>query len=223
MLSNKELGYFLLMQTYVDYKNMVKADANAKTPMKTKDIAEALNITAQTVNTLLKKLEKLSIIYREKIEISGKNYKAVFINSDYCFRKGIGAEFSSKKTDKAVKVFINSLQDAFKEGLQPADIGFIYKTIQFIHYDTNLLAVNPAERDVEAVKTLSLEALADVMGLSVEETSRKLGNLQWNGMYVYGKTRVGKCLMIKANPYLLYRKAGEFNETLGAEFKVNTK
>lgn len=40
-------------------------------------------------------------------------------------------------------------------------------------------------------------------------------------MYVYGKVRVGGKLMIKANPYLLYRKAGEFNDNLGAEFIVN--
>lgn len=223
MLNNKDLGYFLLMQTYVDYKNMVKATADAKTPMKTKDIAEALGVTAQTANTLLKKFEKLNLITRKKVEIAGKNYKAVFINSDYCFRKGIGSEFSNKKTDKAVKVFINSLQEAHKQGLNPADIGFIYKTIQFIHYDTNLLVLNPAEKDLEAVNTLSLEALADVMRLSVEETSRKLSNLQWNGMFVYGKIRVGRELMIKANPHLLYRKAGEFNEALGAEFIVNTK
>lgn len=165
MLTNKDLGYFLLMQTFVDYKNMVKANADAKTPMKTKDIAEALDVTTKTLNNLLNKLEKLSLIYREKLEVAGKNYKAVFINSNCCFRKGIGAKFSNKKTDKAVKVFINSLQDAFKEGLQPADIGFIYKTIQFIHYDTNLLALNPAEKEIKAVQTLSLEALAEVMSL----------------------------------------------------------
>ncbi|MFE4129695.1 hypothetical protein [Peribacillus sp. YIM B13482] len=222
MLNNKELGYFLLLQTYVDYKNMVKANADAKTPMKTKEIAEALGVTAQTTNTVLKKFEKLSLIYRDKVEVAGKSYKAVFISSDYCFRKGVGAEYSNKKTDKAVKVFINSLQEAFKEGLQPADIGFIYKSIQFIHYETNLLVANPTERDLHQVQTLSLEALAEVMGLSVEETSRKLGNLQWTNMYVYGKIRVGRELIIKANPNLLYRKAGEFDETLGAEFVVNS-
>jgi predicted transcriptional regulator len=221
MLNNKDLGYFLLMQTYVDYKNMVKAYADAKTPMSVNDIAEVLDVTTKTVANLLNKLEKLSIIHREKVEVSGKRYKAVFINSDYCFRKGVGAEFSNKKTDKAVKVFFNSLQEAYKQGLQPADIGFIYKTIQFIHYDTNLLVVNPSEKVIDSVQTLSLEALADVMQLSIEETSRKIGNLQWNGMFVYGKIRVGRELMIKANPYLLYRKAGDFKDTLGAEFKVN--
>ncbi len=221
VLNNKDLGYFLLMQTYVDYKNMVKVYADAKTPMSVNDIAVALDVTPKTVGNLLIKLEKLSIIHREKVEVSGKRYKAVFINSDFCFRKGVGAVFSNKKTDKAVKVFVNSLQEAYKQGLQPADIGFIYKTIQFIHYDTNLLVINPSEKVIDSVQTLSLEALADVMQLSTEETSRKIGNLQWNRMYVYGKIKVGRELMIKANPYLLYRKSGDFNDILGAEFKVN--
>ena len=222
VLSNKDLGYLLLLQTHVDYKNMVKANTDAKIPLATVGIAEALEVTTKTANNLLNKLEKLNIIHRDKVVVAGKIYKAVFINSDFCFRKGVGAEFSNKKTDKAVKVFINSLQETFKQGLQPADIGFIYKTIQFIHYENNLLVLNPSERVTDNVQTLSLEALASVMQLSVEETSRKLSNLHWNGMFVYGKIRVGGRLIIKANPHLLYRKAGEFNETLGAEFIVNS-
>lgn len=220
-LSNKELGYFLLMQTYVDYKNMLKVNADARNPMKSKDIAEVLSITTQTVNILLKKLEKKELISRNKIEVSGKQHKAVFINDAYCFRKGIGAEFSNKKTDRAVKVFINSLQDAYNEGLQPAEIGFIYKTIQFIHYDSNLLVTNPTEKELRELNTLSLEALAKIMKLSVTETSRRLTSIQWNNMYVFGRIRVGRKLRIKANPYLLYRKAGEFDGALGAEFIVN--
>ncbi|WP_077308388.1 helix-turn-helix domain-containing protein [Terribacillus halophilus] len=223
LLNNKELGYFLLLQVYVDYKNMVKANADAKTPMTTKQIAEVLGVTEQTANRILKKLEKLSLIFRDKVVIAGRSYKAVFINSDYCFRKSKLGEFSDKKTDNTVKVFIESLQTAYEEGLQPAEIGFIYKTLQFIHYDTNLLVINPSEKDLDKVQTLSLDALATVVGLSVEETSRKVGNLQWNGMYVYGKIKVGRELMIKANPHLLYRKAGEFDKALGAEFIVNGK
>lgn len=222
-LSNKELGYFLLMQTYVDYKNMLKVNADAKNPMKSKDIAKVLSVSVQTVNNLLRKLEKKELISRYKIEVSGKQLKAVFIKDAYCFRKGIGAEFSNKKTDRAVKVFINSLQDAYNEGLQPAEIGFIYKTIQFIHYDSNLLVDNPAEKELSEVRTLSLDALAKVMKLSVEETSKRLSGIQWNNMYVFGKVRVGRKLMIKANPYLLYRKAGDFDGTLGAEFIVNSR
>lgn len=221
LLSNKELGYFLLLQTYVDYKNMVKANVEAKIPMNTQDIADALSVSKKTVGVFLRKFEKMDLITRERVEIAGKKYRAVFINSNYCFKKGIGTKLSSKKTDRAVKVFINTLQESFKQGLQPADIGFIYKTIQFIHYDTNLLVLDPYEKELEAVETLSLDALAKAVGMSIEETSKRLVNLRWNGMYVYGKIRVGRELMIKANPYLLYRKAGDFEGTLGAEFIVN--
>ncbi|MGP4068371.1 hypothetical protein [Halobacillus sp. B29] len=223
-LKNKDLGYFLMMQTYVDYKNMLKTKANNKNPMSQKELAEALDITTKTAGNLIRKFEKLSLVYRDKVEVAGRNKKAIFIDSDYCFRKGVGGEFSNRKTDKAVKVFISSLQDAYKEGLQPADIGFIYKTIQFIHYDTNYLVLNPMERDGEKVQTLSLEGLAEVMALSVEETSRKLSSLTFDGMYIFGKMRIGKKeLMIKANPLVLYRKAGEPDKDLVSEFVFNSK
>ncbi|MFE4350189.1 helix-turn-helix domain-containing protein [Peribacillus butanolivorans] len=220
-MKNKELGYFLLMQTYVDYNNMLKSAPLGKLPMTNKELAEALNVTPKTVSSLMKKFEKMEVIHRDTVELYGKSHKAFFINSDYCFRTGVGGQFSKNKVDKAVKIFIGSLQEAFSQGLQPADIGFIYKSIQFIHYETNLLVTNPQERDLYRVKTLSLEVLAELLNLSIEETSRKLSYLQWNGMFVYAKTKVGKELMVKANPFLLYRKPGELEETLGAEFIVN--
>lgn len=220
-MKNKELGYFLLMQTYVDYNNMLKGTPDAKLPMSNKELAQVLNVTTKTVSNLLKKFEGMELIHRGTVELYGKSHKAFFISSEYCFRKGVGGQHSKYKTDEAVKVFINSLQDAFDQGLQPADIGFIYKTIQFIHYETNLLVTNPNERELFNVNTLSLEALAKLMGLSIEETSRKLSYLQWNDMYIYAKTKVGKELMVKANPFILYRRAGEPDVSLGAEFLVN--
>ncbi|KGA98121.1 hypothetical protein AJ85_18580 [Alkalihalobacillus alcalophilus ATCC 27647 = CGMCC 1.3604] len=220
-MKNKELGYFLLLQTYVDYNNMLKASPNAKLPMNNKEIAKKLNVTPRTVSTLIKKLVEKELLYKDTVVLYGKSHKAFFINPEYCFRTGVAGQYSKNKTDKVVKVFINSLQEAYEEGLQPADIGFVYKTIQLIHYETNLLVTNPNERELYLINTLTLDSLAQMMNMSLEETSRKLSHLQWNGMYIYAKTKVGKQLMIKANPFILYRKAGEPDIKLGAEFIVN--
>lgn len=221
-LKNKELGYFLIMQTYVDYKNMLKKTPDANIPLSNKELAEILGVTVKTVNSILKGFEQKGFIKREKVESYGKMHKAIFISADYCFKKGVSGEFSKKKTDKAVKVFIDSLQDAYAQGLQPADIGFVYKTIQFIHYDTNLLVTNPSEPDKTQLKIISSEDLAELMGLSAEETSRKLSSLTWQGQYIFARIRVGVSnkVKIQANPQVLYRKAGEPSEDLAPYFLV---
>ncbi|MGE7604918.1 hypothetical protein ACQKL5_21045 [Peribacillus sp. NPDC097675] len=43
-LDNKNLGWFLILQTYVDYKNMLRL-LDAKLPMKPLEIRRALKIT----------------------------------------------------------------------------------------------------------------------------------------------------------------------------------
>lgn len=222
-LTNKELGYFLILQTYIDYKNMIKITPDSKAPMSKKEIAEVLQIKSdKTLRSILKKLQELELLHMDKVELYGKSHKAYFISSDYCFRKGVGSEYSNKKTDNAVKVFLNSLQSVYADGnIQPADIGFIYKVIPYIHYDSNMLTVNPNERDHSKVTFFSIDSLANEIGLSREETAKKIASIVWDGKYVFARTKVGNIshFMIMVNPFVLYRKAGE-PEGIGYEFYV---
>jgi hypothetical protein len=194
VLDNKELGYFLIMQTYINYDNMLKIHPDAKHPMTVKELQQALKIKSpKTIRKLLKEFERLSLIYIDTVEFHGKKHEAIFIAEEYCFRKGIGGDYSKRKTDNAVKVFINSLQDVYaQDAIKPADIGFIYRTIEFIHYETNYLVLNPSERDNSKIIPLTVNALAEKMGLTREETSRKLSSLKWNGMYIYGRMKIGR-------------------------------
>lgn len=222
-LNNKDLGYFLVMQTYTDYKNMLKVSGDSKLPMTTSELQDVLKIKSDnTLRGLLKRLEKLGIIYKEKVELYDKSYKAYFISTEYCFRKGAGSAGSKKKTDTTVKVFMDTLQAVYAEGdMQPADIGFMYKTIPFIHFDSNMLTVNPAERDYSQVKHLTIKDLADAVGLSREKTAIKLASIVWDNKFVFARIKTGsaKEYQIKVNPFVFYRKAGN-PEELGYEFYV---
>jgi hypothetical protein len=91
MLDNKQLGYFLIMQTYIDYKNMLKVNPDAKHPMTEKELQKVLKIKSpKTIRSLLKEFERLSLIYIDEIESYGKKHKAFFIADEYFFIKGIG-------------------------------------------------------------------------------------------------------------------------------------
>jgi len=104
-LNTKELGYFLVLQTYIDYHNMLKTNPDASLPMTEKELAEVLNIKQKrTYSGLLGKLMELGLIYRGKVTRYNKEYEAFFINKDYCLRGTI-------KENKVVKVFIKQLQE----------------------------------------------------------------------------------------------------------------
>ncbi|MBM7691144.1 hypothetical protein JOC77_000549 [Peribacillus deserti] len=222
-LNNKDLGYFLVMQTYIDYKNMLKVSADSKMPMTTLELQDVLKIKSDnTLRGLLKRLKDKGIVYQEKVELYGKSHKAYFISDEYCFRKGSGGANSKIKTDGAVKVFMDTLQAVYaQEEIQPADIGFMYKTIPFIHYDSNMLAVNPSEREYSQVKHLTIKDLADAVGLSREKTAIKLASIVWDNKFVFARIKTGyaKEYQIKVNPFVFYRKAGN-PKTLGYEFYV---
>ncbi|MGG0186968.1 hypothetical protein [Bacillus rhizoplanae] len=222
-LNNKDLGYFLVMQTYIDYKNMLKVSADSKMPMTTVELQEVLKIKSdKTLRAMLKRFKDLGIVYQEKVELYGKSHKAYFISTEYCFRKGSGGANSNQKTDTVVKVFMGTLQEVYaQEEIQPADIGFMYKTIPYMHYDSNMLAVNPSEREYSQVKHLTIKDLADAVGMSREKTAIKLASIVWDNKYVFARIKTGasKEYQIKVNPFVFYRKAGN-PEALGYEFYV---
>jgi hypothetical protein len=222
-LNNKDLGYFLVLQTYIDYKNMLRASGDSKLPMTVVELQDVLKIKSEkTLRAMLKRLEKLGIIYKEKVELYGNSHKAYFISTDYCFRKGSGGANSKLKTDNVVKVFMDTLQAVYAEGdINPADIGFMYKTIPYIHYDSNILSVNPSEREYSKVKHLTIKDLAKTVGMSREKTALKLANIVWDNKYVFARIKTGasKEYQVKVNPFVFYRKAGQ-PEALGYEFYV---
>ncbi|KGP71511.1 hypothetical protein [Pontibacillus yanchengensis] len=221
-LNNKDLGYLLIMQTYIDYKNMIKLKNDSKLPMNKKQLQQMLKIKSdKTLRNLLKRLESKGFIYSNTVELYGKSHKAFFIADKYCFRKGVSGAYKNRKTNNAVKVFIKSLQDVFSQGgTQPADIGFIYKTIPYIHYESNMLTVTPNEKELSEIKFLTINGLAKLLGLSRVDTTNKLGSIVWNGQYVFARTKVGamKELSVKVNPYVLYRQSGDPTGAIGAEF-----
>ncbi|CDQ38920.1 hypothetical protein [Virgibacillus salexigens] len=224
VLNNKDLGYYLILQTYIDYKNMIKSTTDSNLPMTREQMQEVLKISSnKTLVNLVKRFKKQGLLYEEKVGLYGKQHKAFFIADKYCFRKGISGDSRKRKTDKAVKVFMSSLQEVYAQGdFKPADIGFIYKVIPFVHYDSNYLVKNPNERDYSKAEYLTIDDLAQVQGLSRQKTAQKLTNLVYDNKYVFARTKVGniKELRVKANPFVVYRKAGE-PKALGFEFYVN--
>ncbi|MFJ7510027.1 hypothetical protein ACIQW7_11265 [Peribacillus simplex] len=217
-LENKQLGYFLVMQTYIDYDNMLRAKG-AKLPMKPVELRKALKITdTRTFKKIMVEFEEIGLIHHKEVEMYGKSYKAIFVNDKYCFKKGLQGDNKNRKTVNAVKIFIDTLQEVYEQKKVTAgDVGIIYKAIQYLHYNSNVLAQNPSEMDEAFVQPLDMEEFADALGLSRMGIHKKLVALTYPCTYreqevelkVFARVKVGKHTFLKLNPFVAWRKAGE--------------
>lgn len=222
MLSMKEQGYFLVMQCYISYDNMLKMENDAKLPMTKKELMQVLKIKKpHTLNDLLKRFIELGLVSEEKVELYNKEYKAFFINKDYCFRKDVNSRASVKKT---ARIFMDNLKELFAENkIKPADIGFIYKIIPFVNYHHNLLTANPYEADASKDEYLTVEELADALGIHAKEVSKKLTTLYWGDLAVFARIKRGRETILKVNPLIVYRQEGYPPASLYAEFLITRK
>lgn len=215
-LDNKDLGYFLLLQTFTDYNNILKEDSeDSKVPMNKKQLQEKLNIGRNTLYKVLKSLKRQGLLEEKKIDSYGKQRKAMILTDEYSFRKSVIYDNGKNKkdTDKAVKVFMSELQDIYnQEHIKPADIGFIYKCIPYVHYDSNFLVHNPNFKRKEDADMITVGELSEIQGLSRSVTQTRLKEITWKGMYVFARVKVGDNAnetKLKVNPQVIYRKQGK--------------
>ena len=222
MLSMKDLGYFLVMQSYISYDNMLKMENDSKLPMTKPELMQVLKIKKpHTINALVKKLVELGMVTEDKVELYGKEYKAFFISKEYCFRKDANSRASLKKT---AKVFIDNLKELYAEDkIKPAEIGFIYRVIPFVNYHHNLITANPYEVDASKDEYLTVEQLAEALGVQDKEVSKKVSALYWGDMAVFARIKRGRETILKVNPLIVYRQEGYPPANSYAEFIITRK
>jgi hypothetical protein len=198
-LNSKELGYFLLLQTYVDYDNMLNMTTDSRIPMTDKELAEVLRIRdKRTYSNLIGKFAELGLLHITKIELFKKEYGAFYIDDKYCLR-------GSSKENKVVKVFINSLQELYNQkDIKPADIGFLYRILPYIHYESNHLVRNPYEMDYFKLEVFSLKDIVGITGMDEKNVKEHL-RIKLSGIHVFGTFKAGKYSVYKVNPSLFYR------------------
>jgi hypothetical protein len=198
-LNTKELGYFLLLQTYVDYNNMLKITTDARVPMTDKEIGEVLRIkNKKYYSKAIEKFIELGLLHSVKTTLFNKEYDAFYIDENYCLR-------GSSKENKVVKVFINSLQELYSQkDIKPADIGFLYRILPYMHYESNHLVRHPYEMEYSKAEALSLTDIVEITGMDEKNVKEHL-RIKLSGLHVFGSFKVGKYSVYKVNPSLFYR------------------
>ena len=203
-LSNKLCGYVLLLQPYIAFKtNTLVREGRAGSPLTIDDLAEIWGVSKRTARSVIDDLEAHSIVFNTGGVLS--------MNERYHFRKRAG----KGEVDALIKTYSTTLK---KFRLSAADLGFVYKMLPNVHYETNLICADPFA-DPEDIRFLSDKELGQLVGMSETKTKEVLGRLRKAGIIgewidVDDKRKKFTAL----NPFVFYRKQGEPDGMLLALF-----
>jgi len=202
-LSNKTCGYILLLQPHIAFKSgLLVSQGNDPKPLKVNDIARIWNVTRRTAITVLAELELRSIVF----ECDGK----YTMNERYHFRKKAGGE-----VDALIKTYFTPLREFT---LSAADLGFVYKVLPYVHYDTNMVCAEPFAEPHD-IRFLNQREIADLVGMDEKKviaTLKRLSGADILRGYIEVSNR--KDILTILNPHVFYRKKGKPDDTVMALF-----
>lgn len=204
-LSTVHLGYLLQLQCHMEFGTGFLIGKDGAVMTKKVDIEHALDITNSTNKRLCKALESNGILE----EVKG-GYR---INPTYHFR-------GQTQEQKIIKLFTTTLKQLCKI-LKPAEIGFLYKLLPYVHYETNMICINPHEIDSKEIQYLNIENIAQITEIHQKKISILLRSLRKSGVIAETILEDKRHTFITLNPYIFYRKSGQPDNTLKGMFAAS--
>lgn len=204
-LTTAQCGYLMRLQCNVDFEDGALVNANGS-PMTKNDIRDMLGLE--------KKRQTFYDFYNACIEAG------VIIEQDELLRINTRYHFKGAFSDPyVVKSYTAMIKRVYK-AVKVADIGLVYRMLPFVHYETNVLCANPHETNPNMLNFLDRAGLAEVLGISPTEVSRRIKNITFDGKFVIAQIKVGKATKFMVNPWVIYRKNSEPDATLQTIFAV---
>lgn len=216
-LTAKELGYYLVLQTYMSFDNILFKSSHAIKPMNRGTIGEVLGISNRSAvkKTVDKFLEKGLLSNQDYTLEDGKTVECFVINEQYHFK-------GKSKNRPVLKLFSTKIRELYKQ-VGAGDLGFIYSLLPYVHFEQNILCTNPHELNSRLVNVLTLQDIVDITGVSSREVRRKISQLTFDGMgCIKIEISLGK-RCYRVNPFVIYRKDGEPPKLLRDSFLIQGK
>lgn len=207
-LSNKYCGYLLLLQPNIQFKTgVLVAEGREGAPLTLPQIARIWGVSKRTAAVVIEEFEARSILFG----IDG----SYVMNDRYHFRNKASGE-----VDALIKTYFTALKSF---NMTAADLGFVYKLLQLVHYETNQICADPFARP-EDIRFLSDKEIGEAVGMSETKTKEALARLRKSriiGEWVSVEDKRKKLTVL--NPYVFYRRNGEPDATLRSLFAGTTK
>ncbi|MGM7724380.1 hypothetical protein [Metabacillus sp. Hm71] len=205
-LTNKQCGYILMLQPYLQFKTNVLILMNAdESPMTEKELAIALKVTPKTIKKVVENL-----ITDDVLSIDKSGYYRM--NERYHFRKKVKEDESM-----LIKTFFTTLKQL---KLKPAELGVLYKLLPYVHYETNMICANPFEEVPADIRFLTTKQIAEVIGMHEKKAIEVLRELKKSGAIAETTKFVedARVKYITLNPFIFYRQSGKPDTSLAAMF-----
>ncbi|XEC93390.1 hypothetical protein AB6A23_18735 [Paenibacillus tarimensis] len=211
VLDEKDCGRLLFLQCFVDYDSkLILGNGTTKRPMSREDMRKFLGLGADAFRDFLNVMICHGIIILHE---DG----SYFMNDRYHFR----GQTNNRRVVKSFTARVKRLYEAFQRN--PKDLGFIYKLLPYVHYETNQICLNPHEPDPELIEALNQDGIARITGVIPKTTYSRLRRLKLDGMYVFAEVTRGRDRIYKMNPCIFYRQDGEPDVSLQADFLVKSR
>lgn len=202
----KLLGYVLMLQPHIEYgTNALIRGEGDDTRLKGADFAGVWKTQRRTALANVAELERLSIIF-------GHADGTYTMNERYHFRGKV-------RDETAEGAVIKTFFTAFKRfDLRPAEWGFVYSLLPFVHYESNVVCADPFEPDPEKVRYLSEKQIAEKLRMDYRETRRMLKRLR--DVRIATSTLLGDSRenLTQMNPFVFFRQAGYPSAALATPF-----
>lgn len=203
-LSNVYCGYIVMLQLHIQWQTNTLV--NGDTPMKRKDLAKVLRVSNRTIKNVVNELKAHEVIFEQA--------DGTFtINDRYHFRKKAGAD-----VDVLIKTFSTALK---RFNVKPADLGFVYKLLPNVHYETNIICADPFVEQPQDVRFLNEKQIAELVGMTESKTKETLKRLRKAGVVGVWNSDDSREKLTVLNPYVFYRKQGKPDSTLQALFSAH--
>lgn len=201
-IDDKHCGYLLYLQCFISYEGVL---SRGKSPMTKRDIQEVVGLKKTAFGEFFRDMTSNGIIY-------ANDDGSYSVNSAYHFK-------GTTDNPNVIKSFTTKVRELYT-GRNANKLGFVYKLLQYVHFETNTICANPYEKDVVAITQLSKQEIAALTGVSEKTVYNYLRKMKLGDEFVFAEIRRGNERYYKLNPFIFYRKNGRPDATLREMFRL---
>lgn len=208
-LTTAQCGYLLVLSCFTSYDGLLTIGKTPR-PMTTDDMMRELNLKQRKQRTFydfLEACQNFGIIYEDS-----RGYN---MNPKLHFKGDV-------KGKNVIRSYISKVKEVYRD-VSAAELGLVYRMLQYVHLGTNVLASNPYEPIPELVRPLNRKDLADKLGVTPQYISKKLPKIVFGNEYVVATETIGKVTSYKLNPWVFWRGKGVPDDSLRFTFRVKAK
>jgi hypothetical protein len=204
-IDDKHCGYLLYLQCFISYEGVLVSADHDNAPLSKADIQALVGLKKTAFNDFFRSMQSNGIIY----ESAGGKYS---VNPAYHFKGRLDSP-------NVIRSFTTKVRELYT-GRNAKKLGFIYKLLPYVHFETNTICANPYERSAENITQLSKGEIASLTGVSEKTVFSYLRSMKLGDEFVFAEIRRGNERYYKLNPFIFYRKQGRPDATLREMFRL---